>query len=144
MILILSILCHTSFLKCTKWSTHASQWANDSTPTRLPSMQGIVGATFHCCQGLPTLIFRPFTTADLKIQPAEIPRTLCVSDGYSTRFPLKICKKSQTCWKFLSFSKVFLHQLCGALKIYKKIVSASQLGTSEIRAGMCPAILPLE
>jgi hypothetical protein len=25
--------------------------------------------------------------------------------------------------------------------LYKKIVSASQLGTSEIRAGMCPATL---
>ncbi len=39
------------------------------------------------------------------------------------------------------FSQLLLHQLCGALKIYKKIVSASQLGTSEIRAEMCPATL---
>jgi hypothetical protein len=44
--------------------------------------------------GLPAVGFRPFTTADLEIQPVDIPRTLCASVGYSTRFPLKICRKS--------------------------------------------------
>jgi hypothetical protein len=67
--------------------------------------------------GLPTLGFRPFTTVDLEILPVDIPRTLCASAGHSTRFPLKICRKSQTCWKILIFSKLLLHQLCGALKI---------------------------
>ena len=69
------------------------KWANDSAPTRLPSLEGIFGATFHCCQGLPTFGFRPFTNADLEIQPVDISGTLCVSVGHSTRFPLKIYRK---------------------------------------------------
>jgi hypothetical protein len=117
------------------------KWAIDSAPTRLPSLEGIFGATFHCCQGLPALGFRPFTSADLEIQPVDIPGTLCASVGHSTRFPLKICKKWQTSWKILIFSELFLHQLCGALKINKNVIPASQLSTSEIRAGMCPATL---
>ena len=64
-----------------------SHWANDSAPTRLPSMQGIFGAPFHRCQGLSALDFRPFTTAYLKIQPVDIPCALCASVGHSTRFP---------------------------------------------------------
>jgi hypothetical protein len=56
----------------------------------------------------------------LEIQPVDITRTLCASVGHSTRFPLKICRKSRTCWKILIFSELLLHQLCGALKIYKK------------------------
>jgi hypothetical protein len=30
----------------------------------------------------------------LEIQPVDIPHTLCASVGHSTRFPLKICRKS--------------------------------------------------
>ena len=66
-----------------------SQWANDSAPTRLPSLQGNFRATFHCCQGLPTLDFIPFTTINLEIEHVDIPHTLCASVGHSTKFALK-------------------------------------------------------
>jgi hypothetical protein len=71
--------------------------------------------------GLPAFGFRPFTTADVEIQPVDIPRTLCASVGHSTRFPLKICRKSQTCWKILIFFRVALAPaLWSAQNLYKK------------------------